>query len=464
MSDDLPGLDHYALRSMDYGQLTGLSIACHAIPDSFLLMHVGVGCKNKATAHLLVHDWKEHANIREGWTEVGDRDLILGASERAGPYLRSWFKRMEPAVMVVTSVTFLDLAGEDLPDKVAAAAADLPCPVVYVKAPGYDPDLYVGYAKLIAEVVRAQDWKAPPVDPKRVTVTGYLFDRYEGDHEGNLAQIRGLLKALGLELGVTLLSGRPWAELLTAHEAGVVVELPYARPVSKKLARSLKGRTVVRTDLPMGLKGTSRWLRDVGAATGADAAKVARFTEGREAWVLRSLDTMLDRWRSQAVAVIAEAPLAAGLCAMLLELGLDPVLVGVRGTSLGGADAVRDVLAADGLALPDDAEVIEDPSLASLRDRFAALLQAGRLDGVFGSATDLNVLTTLPPESFAADRVDGRFEPQGPFLVEIGFPCRDHHALMPMPYLGYGGVVVMAQRIVDARRIWDAGRRPTFQL
>ena len=81
----MPGLDHYALRSMDYGQLTGLAIAAHAVHDCFLLMHVGVGCKNKATAHLLVHDWKEHANIREGWTEVGDRDLILGASERAGP-------------------------------------------------------------------------------------------------------------------------------------------------------------------------------------------------------------------------------------------------------------------------------------------------------------------------------------------------------------------------------------------
>jgi hypothetical protein len=36
--------------------------------------------------------------------------------------------------------------------------------------------------------------------------------------------------------------------------------------------------------------------------------------------------------------------------------------------------------------------------------------------------------------------------------------------MLPMPYLGYGGVVVMAQRIVDAKRVWDAGRGMTFHL
>ena len=59
-------LEHYALKSMEFGQLTGLSIGCHAIRDAFLLMHVGVGCKNKAVAHLMAHDAAEDANLREG--------------------------------------------------------------------------------------------------------------------------------------------------------------------------------------------------------------------------------------------------------------------------------------------------------------------------------------------------------------------------------------------------------------
>ena len=136
--DDLHDLAHYALGTMSLGRLTGVSLGNHAIPDAFLLMHVGVGCKNKATAHLLAHDWAEHGNVREAWTEVGDRDLILGSSTRAAPYMRSWVSRMNPSILLMVSVTFIDLAGEDLKDVVSRAAEDLPCPVALLpaRAPG----------------------------------------------------------------------------------------------------------------------------------------------------------------------------------------------------------------------------------------------------------------------------------------------------------------------------------------
>jgi nitrogenase molybdenum-iron protein alpha/beta subunit len=460
----LPGLDHYAMKSMDYGQLTGLAIGAHAISDCFLLMHVGVGCKDKATAHLLVHDWKEHANLREGWTEVGDRDLILGASDRAGPYLRSWYKRMEPGVMVCTSVTFLDLAGEDLPDKLEAAAEDVPCPVLYIKAPGYEPDLYAGYAKLVLAIAQQVPWKQAATKPDEVTLLGYLFDRYEGDHQGNLQQLRGLLKMVGLNLGRTLFSGQPYADHLDAWTAGHVIELPYTLPVRKKLKRLLRGREPIVTDLPMGIRGSSRWVRTVAEAVGADLRKVEAQITSREAYVWKQVETMLDRWRSRGVAVIAEPPLAAGLCSLLIELGLRPVYVGLRGETLGGARALREALERDGFALDEGTVVVENPSLYGLRESMLALLREGVLDGVFGSATELNTLTSLAPKEYLREHVIGRVEPQGPFFVEIGFPCRDFHAMLPMPYLGYGGVVVLGQRIVDARRVWDAGRGMTYQL
>lgn len=463
MTDTLPSLDHYALKSMDYGQLTGLSLACHAIPDVFLLMHVGVGCKNKATAHLISHDWREHGNIREGWTEVADQDLIKGASERAAPYLRSWYQRLQPSMIVVTSVTFLDLAGEDLPDKLADAASTVPCPVRYVKAPGYDPDMFLGYAKLIEVIARDVDWSRPPERPHEVCVLGYMFDRYEGDHQGNLAQLRQLVEGLGLTLGPVLFSGVPLADLLVAQRSGHVVELPYTRPVRKKLKRVVKGRTPVETDLPMGIRGTSRWLRTVGRACSVDAAKVDKLVTSREAYTRKQIDVMVDRWRGRRVAVIAETPLAAGLCSLLLDLGLDPVLVGLRGSTLGGADELHAALARDGHALPA-ADVLEDPSLATLRERFEQLLAGGGLDGVFGAGPDLNILSTLSPSLHVHAASAGALEPQGPFLVELGFPSRDFHPVMPMPFLGYGGVVVMAQRIADARRLWDAGRSMTWHL
>lgn len=117
---------------------------------------------------------------------------------------------------------------------------------------------------------------------------------------------------------------------------------------------------------------------------------------------------------------------------------------------------------ADGHQLPGDAIVVEEPSLSWIRDECTRLLREGRLEGVFGSATDLNILNTLSPRSMARDHVSGPLLPQGPFVVECGFPCRDYHALYPMPFLGYRGVEVWAQRILMAPRIWNAGRKPAF--
>ncbi len=90
---------------------------------------------------------------------------------------------------------------------------------------------------------------------------GYPFDRYEGDHEGNLAELRRLLAALELKLGPVLFSGRPWAEIQQAWRARHLVVLPWAHPVRKKLARVLRRRDPLSTGLPMGLRGTARWLR-----------------------------------------------------------------------------------------------------------------------------------------------------------------------------------------------------------
>jgi len=453
---DLPTLDHYELKSMDYGRLTGLAIACHAVADAFLLMHVGVGCKNKATAHLLDHDWREHANVREAWTEVAERDLIHGASKRAAPYMRSWYQRMEPAVMVMTSVTFIDLAGEDLADEVLLAADDLPCPVLLVRAPGHEPDMFAGYATLVAAIAEQVDWSRP-TKPQQAAVLGFWFDRYEGDCTGNLQQLKGLLKMVGLELGPTFFSGVAYDDLCTAGSAGVVLQLPYALPERARIAAAVQ-RPIVNVHLPMGIAGTTRWLVEVSEATGADARRVRRLAERRAEYARNQVGIMFARWRSMKVAVVAETPLAAGVCSMLIEFGLHPVLVGLRGQTLGGARELQRVLHDDGLSLPDDTLVIEDPSLYELRERFSSLLAEGALDGVFGSGPDLNVLTTLTPDVMP-DASAG-----GPFVVEMGFPCKQFHAMTPMPWLGYGGVVVMAQRILDARRLWDSGRSPRFHI
>lgn len=451
LAEDEQLLAHHGLQA-SYGRLTGVAVGLHAIADGYLLMHVGVGCKNKVT-HLLNHDWEQACNLRQGWTEVGDRDLIVGASARVGPYLRAWAERMDSGFVGAVSVTFLELAGEDVADEVLAIDAEMDVPVALIPALGFDGDEFDGYASVCQAVLQRLPWGQRPVDRRTVSLLGYWFDRYEGDHSGNLRQLAGLLKGLGLKQGPTVLGGSRFRELEDTVSSGLLIALPHLAPVRKKLRRLWRkvGREPVWTDLPMGIAGTSRWLRAVGAAAGVPRERVEALVQLRERRAQAPLRKMRSRWRGRRVAVFGEVPLAAGLCTLLSELGFTVALVGIRGTSLGGEAELRAILDRDGTNI-DGAVVRAAPSLHQIKQDLAAQLQGAGLDGAVGSATELNLLTTLPPATKADPGVPG------PFLLELGFPCRSHHALMQMPFLGYGGVATLAQRLVHPPRLWDDGR------
>ena len=457
-TSQLPGLEHYAMKP-SYGRLTGVAVGCHAIQDAFLLIHGGVGCKDK-DKHLLAHDWEQHCNLRQAWTEVDDEALIQGASQRVGPFVRSWQKRMGSGLVCVSSATFLTMAGEDLDAAVRQAGAGLDADVVQVVASGLNGDELDGYAALCRAVIERIDWRGARRLPKRVSIVGFWFDRYEGDQLGNLTQLNQMLQAVGLEPGPVLLSGVPYRALHEAARAQVLVRLPYLEPERAALdelwgvAATAAGPTVVDADLPMGFAATRRFLELVGRAAAVDPRLIAAYAERREARARQPLGKMMSRWRSQKVAVFAEPPLAAGTCAMLLELGLQPTLVGLRGTSLGGRAAFEGALARSGLKLDRETSILEAPSLALIRQRLRAELSAGCLDGVLGSATELNQLYRLPVDEL----VRGGGAPRGPFALEIGFPCWHHHALQQMPFMGYGGMVTLAQRLVDPPRVADMGR------
>ncbi len=449
-------LEHFRLKSLDLGQLTGASMALHAIPDAYFLKHTGVGCKHKTVTQFGTHDWAKGVAAHEGWTEVGDAALIRGSGRRVGPYARSAYQRHKPSILAISSVTFLDLTGDDLPDVVAGLDAELPCEVMLLKVPGFEGDLYSGYLTTLVEVCRRMDWSVAPDRAQEVAVLGYLWDRYEGDHQGNQLQLKALLQAIGLSLGPVLFSGTPYTALRDAPRSKTVLCLPYAEPKRKTLQRVCK-RDLVSVDLPIGRRFTSQFLRVVASAAGVAGATVEGLIARQETALGERLGTMVDHLRGQSVAVFADLPLLAGTMATLEELGIRVVIAGIRGRTLGKAADLEAALARVGAAVPAGCQVVDQPSLARVRALCADAIAAGTLDGVLGSATDLNALGTLPASTPLRRSAGTASRTTGPFKLEIGFPCRDHHCAYAMPFMGYMGVSIFVQRLLTAPRLWDTG-------
>ena len=100
-----------------------------------------------------------------------------------------------------------------------------------------------------------------------------------------------------------------------------------------------------------------------------------------------------------------------------------------------------------------EAAVRENPTLAQLRSEVRDLLRAGALDVIIGSSVELNMLSTLAPSDYAARGVVDR---GGPRIIELGFPSESFHAVQQVPTMGFGGVVAMAHRLLNAPHLTAA--------
>jgi nitrogenase molybdenum-iron protein alpha/beta subunit len=458
-------LERFALKAHHYGRLTGVSLAAHAIPDAFLLLHSGVGCKYKAAAQVSIHDWARQPHRREGWTEVGDAALIKGAATRIGPYVRSWYDRHHPAVIFVCGATFLEMTGEDLAAEVQAAGQTVPCPVRYVTGVGFDGDLFDGYADVLGTVLDLIPWQEVKPEPGHAAVVGYFFDRYEADHLANVHQLRILLGELGLTLETVLLSGQPLERLQQAARAELVIALPYAHRAQsalRQLART--GRTVVETALPMGVRGTTAWLEQVGQAAGVSPAKIRKVAGRLSGYTRQELAPLRERVLGGRSAIFAETPLAAGLADLLEAVGLAPRLIGLRDRSFGGAAALRRQLQAVGRELRPTVEVLEDPSIWLVRQRLETLRRTREIQVAVGSAAEIGGARPAPGQGDAIRRGARPAPGQGDALrrgdlagdapwyarLLLGFPATGYHALHPVPTLGYGGQVAQAHRLLES--------------
>ena len=71
---------------------------------------------------------------------------------------------------------------------------------------------------------------------------------------------------------------------------------------------------------------------------------------------------------------------------------------------------------------------------------------------MFGSSVELNLFSAWTPDEIMrlVDRPDGAAGGPGLFALEIGFPSTGHHLTHADPFMGFGGAVALAQRILQA--------------
>ena len=414
--------------------LLGVYLATNAIPDAATVVD-GPDCLFfKAEFVHGKHD------LRSTLLDVGGHHRILPSHVTTDDVATSRGERVAalvahtaalPAIdlVLITSLPMVTIIGTQYAPLLRELRPTAKAELVEVRGRSLEADWIGGYEDVLLALADRIE-PAEVLDGESVSVIGYLMDRNEEDHLGNLRELERLVTALGLKLETVWLSGRPWAELTRANRSATLLALPMGRAAAARIAER-SGARVLEVDTPFGPGRTAALLRQLAAASGR--------TEAAEALIDRELSTRAPKLEwivpqlfvGRRVAFIAPPDLLVGFTDLASELGLEVVVL--------GSPASRPAW-------------FDDPPSPTERT------VAPRFDLETSAACH-----HLRDDDIQVDLVVANSEilRQLPFTrarVELGYPCYSDHALFDRPYLGFRGWLCFVQRMATALAMTPSDR------
>jgi len=273
------------------------------------------------------------------------RDLGGDTAELVKKTARDAYERFSPELLLVgescTAELIQDQAGT------LAQGMGLPVPVVPLDLPAYSKKENWGASETLYRLVRALlapqaagDGRRPERPAGRRPVANLIGPSALGFRcRDDVVEVRRLLEALGVEVGVVAPEGARVADLLRIPEADFNVCLypEVARTTCTWLERAF-GQPSVRT-VPIGVGATDDFVREVAELAGCDPSPGLRAAGSRLPWYSRSVDSTY--FTGKRVFVFGDATHAVAAARIATEeLGFD--VVGLGTYSREGARELRE--------------------------------------------------------------------------------------------------------------------------
>ncbi|MDP3541676.1 MAG: nitrogenase component 1 [Elusimicrobiota bacterium] len=279
-----------------------------------------------------------------------------------------------------------------------------------------------GYAAIMEALAAGMDLDGAKPEPATAALVGYMMDRNEGDHLGNLRELERIFAALDIGLTTIWLSGRPYESLRDVRRAGKIVSLPYGRKAAAILGKRL-GAPVIEAGLPFGLEATRRFVELLGREFGRE--------EAARAFIARELDAVVPKLQWTVPHAFFNRRFAFSGDPHLAERFVEQI------EALGGRLAGMIVVGGDYHLSPEGRRelarrpgAVFEPLPGDVSEQWGLLAEGG-VDLVVGSA-------------FAFVQVR-----RGRRWMEFGYPSEETHFLRDEPFLGFQGALGFLSRMAN---------------
>ena len=274
----------------------------------------------------------------------------------------------------------------------------------------------------------------PEIEPieRSVNLIGPCISQY--NWQNDLGEFRRLLDLLNVRIISTLTAGSYLQQVEKASQAAlnIVTNDGYGTPIAQYLEEKF-GTPFVASNIlpPYGLRGTTNWLKSVAAKLGLNVEEIVRSeTEALERRLIPQLKRLTARHRLKGVpfAIFAEGPACFSIASFLEEyLGLEPVLLGLK-TIGQNTNALLDKVASESNYTP---QVLLKPDGFEIQKSL--------------TSTEPQLLLGSSLEKFLAHDAG-----LSPAFVGTSYPVADEIMLTERPFVGYKGVLTIAEKIINA--------------
>ncbi len=412
----------------------GLNLAVNAIRDSYLVVD-GPNCVIFRTSQIQGnHDWCSDLLRSSGLHRVADTDCTteraaIGDDRLLLERLRMVDQQPDCALVMLSSMSPVAVTGRQYDKIIKEMEPEFSNPVVTIPCGSLEGDWLHGYSNTLHSLAEQLPLKKGKLCEKKVGVVGYLWDRNEGDHKANRDELERLLGEIGLETVSWWLGGNRVDELSAIGEARTIISFPHARTAAQTLAKRT-GANLITCDLPMGLEGTISWLRQI-------ATPLGRLKQAEEL-VDRYLETILPKLKwivphglfGKNIVVVADPYLGLATSRALEELGCNIVLR-ANWSNVPIPDSSTEQ------PYQTEGKILDKPSPGFFSRELKIIMESEGVDLII---TNSNALIS---------HVNERNTARIPFL-ELGFPSFYTHHLYPSPYMGFGGILRLVDRVYNA--------------
>ena len=224
------------------------------------------------------------------YTTFEARDLGGDTAELFKTAVRDAYERWAPQAMLVGASCTAELLQDD-PGGLARALR-LPIPVIPLELPAYQKKENWGasetFYRLVRSLVPAPSVRIPDARP-RCNILGPTALGFR--HRDDVREISGILKWLGVEIGVTAPLGATPEDIARLGEAdfNIVLYPEVALPAAKWLEKNHK-QPFTET-IPIGVAATRAFIAEVAALAGIHPAAALDEELSRSPWYSRSVDS-----------------------------------------------------------------------------------------------------------------------------------------------------------------------------